>query len=107
MVPSTANSASRPYPPSPIEFVHRIVWDLDLSNETRRQAEQLAERVVEAGIGIGCHSGGLAAGCLYAAARERCEQVTQVDLTECADVSAATIRARWEELRSLVEDRVG
>lgn len=37
------------------------------------------------------------------AAQERCERVTQTDLAEVADVTPVTIRARWDELRTLVD----
>lgn len=88
-------------PPSPTEFVPRIVSEVGISDGTRRLAEELAERAVEEGIGGGCHPGGLAAGCVYAAARSRLERVTQTELAECVDVTPITVRSRWEEVRPL------
>ena len=38
------------------------------------------------------------------AAQERSEQVTQTNLAEVADVTPVTIRARWDELCTLVDD---
>jgi transcription initiation factor TFIIIB Brf1 subunit/transcription initiation factor TFIIB len=38
------------------------------------------------------------------AAEERCEQVTQADLAEVADVAPVTIRTRWDELRTLADN---
>jgi transcription initiation factor TFIIB len=89
-------------PPSPTEFIPRLVSELSLSDGTRQLAEDLAERAVEAGIGNGCHPGGLAAGCVYAAAQSRLERVTQTELAECVDVTPVTVRSRWVELRPLI-----
>jgi transcription initiation factor TFIIB len=91
-------------PPLPTEFIPRIVSELGISDGTSRLAEELAERAVEEGIGGGCHPGGLAAGCVYAAAQSRLERVTQTQLAECVDVTPVTVRSRWEELRPLLED---
>jgi transcription initiation factor TFIIIB Brf1 subunit/transcription initiation factor TFIIB len=43
---------------------------------------------------------------LYVAARERVEGVTQAALAEAADVTAVTVRARWEELEEAVDHTV-
>ncbi len=91
-------------PPSPVEFIPRIVSELGISDGTRNRAERLAKQAIDEGVGNGCHPGGVAAGCVYAAARSRCERVTQADVADCAGVSDATVRARWEELRPLVSD---
>ena len=91
-------------PPSPREFIPRLVSELRLSDGTRELAEDLAEQAVEAGIGNGCHPGGLAAGCVYAAAQSRVERVTQTELAECVDVTPVTVRSRWVELRAIFDE---
>ena len=91
-------------PTPPTEYVPRFASRCDLSDETRYRAETLADRAVNDGLVNGCNPAGLAAACVYLAARERGERVTQTDLAEIADVTPVTIRARWEELRALVDD---
>ena len=94
-------------PPSPTDFIPRIASAVGISDGTRRLAEEFAERAVEEGIGNGCHPGGLAAGCVYAAARSRSERATQTELAEVVGVSTVTDRARWEELRTVIHGEVG
>jgi transcription initiation factor TFIIB len=89
---------------SPVEYVPRFASDIELSEKTRHRAEKLATRANEQGLANGCNPAGLAAACLYTAAQERCERVTQANLAEVADVTPVTIRARWEELQRLVDD---
>jgi transcription initiation factor TFIIB len=91
-------------PMSPVEYIPRFASDLELSDTTRRRADQLAASANEQGLANGRKPAGLAAACLYMAAQERCERITQADRAEVADVTPVTIRARWEELRTLSDD---
>jgi transcription initiation factor TFIIB len=91
-------------PMTPVEYVPRFASDLALSEKTRHRAEKLATRANEQELANGCNPAGLAAACLYTAAQEGCERVTQANLAEVADVTPVTIRARWDELRTLVDD---
>lgn len=91
-------------PTPPAAYVPRFASALGLSAGTRRRAEALAAKASDEQLAQGCTPPGLVAACLYMAARERCERITQTDLAEVADVTPVTIRARWEELRTLVDD---
>lgn len=91
-------------PPSPRQYVPRFVSELELSDETRRVAERLAKEAEESGLANGRNPGGVAAGCLYEAAQEHREDVTQRALGNSADVSAVTVRSRWREVRETVVD---
>ncbi|PSP85947.1 transcription initiation factor IIB [Halobacteriales archaeon QS_1_68_17] len=88
-------------PPTPRQYVPRIVSDLELSDETRRSAERLAERAEGQGLANGRNPAGVAAGCLYEAARRNHEDIAQRKVGERADVSAMTVRERWREIQSL------
>ena len=88
-------------PPTPRQYVPRIASDLELSDETRRRAERLAEHAENHGLANGRNPVGVAAGCLYEAARENRGEVTQTELSECADVSPVTVRKRWREIQEL------
>jgi len=50
----------------------------------------------------GKHPAGVAAAALYLVAEARVEGVRQTESAQAADVSTATLRARWTELREHV-----
>jgi transcription initiation factor TFIIB len=85
-------------PADPEQYVPRFISDLDLSDETERQAREL----LRAGKGRGVHSGkspvGLAAAAVYAAALLTNEKVTQSEVSAVANISEVTIRNRYKEL---------
>jgi transcription initiation factor TFIIB len=87
-------------PVAPAEYVPRLISALDLSIATRQRALDLARRASEAGVDNRCRPTGVAAACVYRAARENNERVTQAALGDLADVSAMTIRARLNKIRS-------
>lgn len=91
-------------PPSSRQYVPRFVSELELSDEMRRLAERLANEAEANGLVNGRNPAGVAAGCLYEAAQEQREEVTQRALGTSADVSAVTIRSRWREVRETVVD---
>ena len=88
----------------PGTYVPLFASVLGLSAGTRHRAEALAAKASDEQLAQGCTPTGLAAACLYMAAQERCERVTQTDLAEVTDVTTVTIRARWEELRALSDE---
>jgi transcription initiation factor TFIIB len=90
-------------PMAPVQYVPRFASDLDLSREVRQRALKLAREASEAGLGNGCRPTGIAAACIYEAAREGDEKVTQTSLAELANVSAMTLREQWKKLQSMLE----
>ena len=89
-------------PPSPRQYVPRFASELELSDETRRLAERLANEAEENGLANGRNPAGVSAGCLYEAAQERREEVTQRTLGNLAEVSEVTVRSRWREVRETI-----
>jgi len=87
-------------PVAPAEYVPRLISDLGLSRATRQRALDLARQASEAGVDNGCRPTGIAAACVYQAAREHDERVTQAALGDLADVSAMTIRAQLKKIRA-------
>jgi transcription initiation factor TFIIB len=84
-------------PLAPEAYLPKVASEVDASRRTRRRARErlaAAENVATRGG----HPGGVAAGALYLASRETGERVTQNKLAEAADVSRATVRARFQEL---------
>ncbi len=85
-------------PADPEQYLPRFVSDLDLSDETERQARELVDRAREAGLLSGKSPVGIAAAAVYAAALLTNEKVTQSAVGEVASVSEVTIRNRYKEL---------
>ncbi|MWG35027.1 transcription initiation factor IIB [Halomarina oriensis] len=92
---------SVPVPPS--AYIPGLASTVGLSDGTRRQAAHVTERAQERGLTNGKHPAGVAAAALYLVAEARVEGVTQAELAAAADVSTATVRARWTELREHIE----
>jgi transcription initiation factor TFIIB len=90
-------------PIAPPAYVPLIVSTLEISVSTRRRAAALARQAVHAGVANGCNPAGVAAGCVYQAVRERDERVTQAALADAAEVTPATVRARWNELQTALD----
>lgn len=86
-------------PPTPREFVLKYASALDVDGRVRKRALDLADHAVETGVANGRRPSGIAAACLYHAAREHGQTRRQVDVAETAGVSSVTLRARWKELR--------
>lgn len=87
-------------PIAPDDYVPRFGSRLDLPTAVRTRAETLVDDARTAGVIGGRNPCGVAAACLYAAARELEATVTQAEAADVADVSAATIRSMVEELRA-------
>jgi len=90
-------------PMEPPEYVPRVTSALELSAATRQRAAELAGQAVRTGVANGCNPAGVAAGCVYQAAREQDERVTQAALADAAEVTPMTIRARWNELQTVLD----
>lgn len=86
-------------PIDPLVYVPRFGTRLGLPVAVRLRAETLVRDARQAGVIGGRNPSGVAAACLYAAAREHQVDLTQKEAAAVADVSTATIRSTVEELR--------
>jgi transcription initiation factor TFIIB len=89
-------------PIDPKEFLPRFASKLDLPRSVERRARDLADRAREEGIDNGRNPCGVAAACLYTAARAADGDVTltQSRAADVADVTPVTLRRTYAELRS-------
>lgn len=88
-------------PIDPAEYLPRFASDLDLPTAVERRAQELVERAREKGLTNGHNPCGVAAGCLYTAAREQGVDLTQAAAAEVAGVAAATLRGTYHELAAV------
>jgi len=89
-------------PMEPPEYVPRVISALELSATTRQRAADLAGQVAHTDIANGCNPVGVAAGCVYQAAQELDERVTQAALADAAEVTPMTVRARWNDIQTVL-----
>jgi transcription initiation factor TFIIB len=85
-------------PADPEHYLPRFISDLELSEETQRQARDLVEGARQSGLLSGKSPVGIAAAAVYAAALLTNEKVTQSQVSDVADISEVTIRNRYKEL---------
>ena len=85
-------------PTGPAEYLPRFASDLDCDPAVERRAGELAERAVEEGIANGRNPVGVAAACLYTAARELDAECTQREAADVADVTPVTVRRTYVDL---------
>ncbi|TKX78127.1 transcription initiation factor IIB family protein [Halorubrum sp. SD626R] len=85
-------------PTGPAEYLPRFASDLDVDAATERRAGELVDCAVEEGIANGRNPVGVAAACLYTAARERDADCTQQDAADVAGVTPVTVRRTYVEL---------
>lgn len=85
-------------PLNPGDYIPRFGTRLDLSQEFRIRAGELLESAVESELIGGHNPAGVAAACLYAAAKERDAGVTQKRAADVADVTEPTIRVTYQAL---------
>ncbi|WP_144927213.1 transcription initiation factor IIB [Halorubrum salsamenti] len=85
-------------PTGPAEYLPRFASDLDCDADVERRAGELAERAVEEGIANGRNPVGVAAACLYTAARELDAECTQREAADAADVTPVTVRRTYVDL---------
>ena len=87
-------------PPAPAEFIPRYASQLGLSAATESRAHEFAIDCRERGISNGKNPSGVAAACLYTAALELSDEITQKDAASVADVSPVTVRNTYSSLQS-------
>lgn len=85
-------------PIDPAEFLPRFASELDLPPEVERRAREFVDQLRESGYVVGRNPGGVAAGCLYAAAQEREVPLTQDQAARVAGVTPVTLRSTFNEL---------
>ena len=85
-------------PTAPAEYLPRFASELDCPPAVERRATELAERAVSEGIANGRNPVGVAAACLYTAARQLDDDCTQQEAAAVADVTAVTVRRTYVDL---------
>ncbi|CDK39176.1 transcription initiation factor IIB family protein [Halorubrum sp. AJ67] len=88
-------------PVTPSTFVPRLASDLEVSDQVRQRARQLAEASESTGATTGVQPSGFAAACLYKAGLEQGRWLTQSDVAEVADVSVVTVQTHRDTLNEL------
>ncbi len=86
-------------PIAPTEYLARYASKLDVPNDIERCARTLAGDAHDSGLTAGKNPSGVAAACLYTAARQTGYELTQKEAGAVADVSAVTIRKTYQELQ--------
>lgn len=86
-------------PIDPGEYVPRFASNLAVPDAIERRARELVLEATDAGIITGRNPCGVAAACLYTAAREADYPVTQKDAAEVAGVAPVTVRSTYHDLR--------
>ncbi|TQQ83777.1 transcription initiation factor IIB family protein [Halonotius terrestris] len=85
-------------PTSPAEYLPRYATELELSSEIERRARELVERTQREGIANGRNPSGVAAACLYTAAKEADAELTQQEAADIASVTPVTLRNTFQAL---------
>lgn len=88
-------------PIDPREYLPRYASKLDLPMSIERMATELATVANEEGITAGRNPSGVAAACLYTAAKADGHSLTQKSVADVANVSTVTIRKSYKALESL------
>ncbi len=86
-------------PAAPAEYLPRFASELDCPPAVESRARDLADRAVEEGIANGRNPVGVAAACLYTAARQCDADYTQQEAADAAGVTPVTVRRTYVELR--------
>jgi transcription initiation factor TFIIB len=86
-------------PIDPAEYIPRYATALDVGPAVERRAREYAVACRERGLDSGRNPSGVAAACLYTAARECGGDVTQAAAAEVADVTPVTVRNTYTDLR--------
>ena len=94
-------------PTDPRSFIGRIASDVGCTDTTEQEARRLAGIAVENGVHSGKHPVGIAAGALYAAAKQCDESLRQADIARATDVSEMTIRNRYPEILAATDPEDG
>lgn len=88
-------------PIDPAEYIPRFASELGLSGDVERRAREYAEKAAERGLSVGRNPSGVAAACLYTAARDAGAdaKVTQKEAANVASVTPVTLRSTYTDLR--------
>ncbi|MFB6251421.1 MAG: transcription initiation factor IIB family protein [Halobellus sp.] len=86
-------------PIDPAEYVPRFSSELELPNAVERQARKYVTEAAERGLTVGRNPSGVAAACLYTAARDASVGLTQRDTADVAGVTPVTLRSTYQKLR--------
>ncbi|GAA0682718.1 transcription initiation factor IIB family protein [Natronoarchaeum mannanilyticum] len=85
-------------PMTPSMFVPRLASELDIPDSVRRRAERLAETAEDEAITTGVSPSGFAGACIYKAACECDQELTQAQVVDAAGVSPVTLRTHRDTL---------
>jgi len=85
-------------PIDPREYLPRFADRLGLAPEIERRAREFAAIVVDRNLAGGRAPSGVAAACLYTAAREHGGDLTQQDAATVAGVAPATLRSTYQDI---------
>lgn len=85
-------------PTDPLEFIPRLVSDVDATDETEQIAREWIEKAKQSNTLSGCSPSGVAASALYAAGQLSGSPLTQKELGEAADVTPVTVRNQLNNL---------
>ncbi len=91
--------------PRPKNALPRLAATLEVPNEIRHRALELATLAEDTGITIGRRPQGFAATCLYRASHEFGYGLSQQEVADTANTSTATIRAHRDRLLEVLEDQ--
>ncbi|GGL28845.1 transcription initiation factor IIB [Halarchaeum grantii] len=80
------------------EYIPRFATDLDVPRAVERRATELAAEASETGATGGRKPSGVAAACLYAAARDHAFTLTQKEAADAAGVTPVTVRNAFYDL---------
>jgi len=86
-------------PIDPRQYVPRFATELALPAGVERRARDLVEVAHDRGLVAGRNPGGVAAACLYTAAKRADVDLTQKHAAAVADVSAVTLRSTYKALQ--------
>ncbi|MGB9964557.1 transcription initiation factor IIB [Halobacterium hubeiense] len=86
-------------PIDPRDYLPRYATELDLPQAVERAAREYVEEAESRNLVSGRNPSGVAAACLYTAARDRDEPLTQADAADVADVTPVTLRSTYDDLR--------
>jgi transcription initiation factor TFIIB len=86
-------------PTDAAELLPRFASKLDLDSATERRAREFVDGAKRDGHASGRNPAGVAAGCLYAAARETGADLTQHEAADVADVTPVTVRKTYVAVR--------
>jgi transcription initiation factor TFIIB len=91
-------------PRSPAAFVPRLVSAVEAPDGVRARATEIAESLPTE-VYNGANPSGVAAACVYVAAKDQGATVTQKQLAAAADVTPVTIRSRLNAISAVLEER--